>query len=98
MFAAKMLKMIFIFKRKILYFSASGSAFAFNPNNRRLYLVGTEEGKIFKCSSLYESKYLFTYDAHSMPVHKISYNRFVPSIFLSCSGDWTIKIWEDMRR
>lgn len=81
-----------------LPFAASGAAIAFHPTVKTIYLVGTEEGKIFKCSTLYGSKYIFTYVAHTMPIHKLSYNRFCPSIFLSCSADWTVKIWADMRR
>ncbi|KAL0278511.1 UNVERIFIED_CONTAM: hypothetical protein PYX00_000318 [Menopon gallinae] len=78
--------------------TASGTTITFHPLMKNIYMVGTEEGKIFKCSTLYRSKYIFTYEAHTMPIHKLSYNRFCPSIFLSCSSDWTVKIWADMRR
>jgi dynein intermediate chain 1 len=33
-----------------------------------------------------------------MPVYKVDYNKFYPDIFISCSADWTVKIWEDKRR
>lgn len=62
-----------------------------------MFLVGTEQGSIYKCSTEYSSMFLFKYDAHHMPVHKISYNLFYPDIFLSCSADWRVKIWEDMK-
>ncbi|XP_044009131.1 dynein intermediate chain 2, ciliary isoform X2 [Aphidius gifuensis] len=63
-----------------------------------LFLVGTEEGTIYKCNTAFSSVYMMTYDeAHHMPVYRIVFNNFNSSIFASCSGDWRIKIWEDNR-
>jgi hypothetical protein len=28
----------------------------------------------------------------------VDYNKFYPDIFISCSADWRVKIWEDTRR
>ncbi|TDG50683.1 hypothetical protein AWZ03_002987 [Drosophila navojoa] len=74
-----------------------GSCVQFHPTNTTVYLVGTEIGLIYKCSTLFSSKYLMTYDAHNMSVYRIDYNRFDTNIFVSCSGDWRVKVWEDMR-
>jgi dynein intermediate chain 1 len=62
-----------------------------------IFLVGTEEGRIYKCSTAYTSIFLATTDAHYMPVHQIDYNKYDASIYASCSGDWRVKIWEDNR-
>ncbi|KAE8745338.1 hypothetical protein FOCC_FOCC007886, partial [Frankliniella occidentalis] len=62
-----------------------------------VFLVGTEEGQVFKCSTEYTSMYLLSYSAHHMPVHRIHFNYFLPDIFITCSSDWRIKIWEDGR-
>ncbi|XP_068082083.1 dynein intermediate chain 2, ciliary-like [Anabrus simplex] len=75
-----------------------GTAFAFHPTQPLIFLVGTEEGTIYKCSTAYSSMFLKTYDAHQMPVHKIDYNKFYPEIFVSCSADWRVKVWDDSRR
>ncbi|EEB19823.1 dynein intermediate chain 1, axonemal, putative [Pediculus humanus corporis] len=75
----------------------SGCCITFHPTQPLIFLVGTEEGSIYKCSTAYSSTFLFKYDAHYMPVHKISYNSFYPDVFLSCSADWRIKIWEDSK-
>lgn len=75
-----------------------GTTIAFHPTESLIFLVGTEEGLIYKCSTAYSSMYLAAYEAHHMPVHKIDYNKFNPAIFLSCGADWRIKIWEDQRR
>ncbi|ALC41273.1 CG9313 [Drosophila busckii] len=74
-----------------------GSCLQFHPTNPGVYLVGTECGFIYKCSTAFSSKYLMTYHAHNMSVYRIDFNRFNVNIFVSCSGDWRVKVWEDMR-
>lgn len=76
---------------------ACGTAMEFHPKNSEIFLVGTEEGLIFKCSTAYSSKYLMTYQAHYLSVYRIDFNKYNSNIFASCSGDWRVKIWEDMR-
>lgn len=75
----------------------SATCMAFHPKDPLVFLVGTEEGLIYKCSTLYSSTYLFAYRAHHMPVYRLDFNSFNSDIFASCSGDWRIKIWEDQR-
>ncbi|GJQ66498.1 hypothetical protein Trydic_g4490 [Trypoxylus dichotomus] len=75
----------------------SASCIAFHPKQKLLYLVGTEMGMIYKCSTNYSSMYLMTYKAHHMPIYRIDFNKYNDDIFISCSGDWRIKIWEDNR-
>lgn len=74
-----------------------GSCVQFHPTDVNVFLVGTEVGLIYKCSTLFSSKYLMTYNAHNMSVYRIDFNRFDSNIFVSCSGDWRVKVWEDMR-
>lgn len=76
---------------------ASGTCMAFHPTNKEIFLVGTEEGLIFKCSTAYSSKYLMVYQAHYLSVHRMDFNKFNANIFISCSSDWLVKVWEDMR-
>jgi dynein intermediate chain 1 len=80
------------------YFTGCGTTITFHPTDCLIFLVGTEEGNIYKCSTAYASLYLTTYEAHHMPVYKVDYNKFYPDIFISCSADWRVKIWEDKRR
>ncbi|NP_001085877.1 dynein, axonemal, intermediate chain 1 L homeolog [Xenopus laevis] len=77
-----------------LQIHGSGTAFDFHWQIDYLYLVGTEEGKIHKCSKAYSSKFLDTYDAHNMAVDTVRWNPFHPKVFISCSSDWTVKIWQ----
>jgi WD40 repeat protein len=71
-----------------------GTSFDFNTHQDYLFIVGTEEGKIHKCSKLYSNQYLDTYDAHHMAVYTLRWNNFHPKIFISCSADWTVKVWD----
>eukprot|EP00112_Aurelia_sp_Birch-Aquarium-sp1_P015688 Seg350.19 transcript_id=Seg350.19/GoldUCD/mRNA.D3Y31 product="Dynein intermediate chain 2 ciliary" protein_id=Seg350.19/GoldUCD/D3Y31 len=71
-----------------------GTAFDFHKSIDYLFLVGTEEGKIHKCSKAYSTQYLNTYNAHNMAVYAVKWNPFHTKIFISCSADWTVKIWD----
>ncbi|XP_057303702.1 dynein intermediate chain 2, ciliary-like [Hydractinia symbiolongicarpus] len=73
---------------------ACGTAIDFHKTIDYLFIVGTEEGKIQKCSKAYSSKYLCSYDAHHMAVYAVRWNHFHSKIFISCSADWTVKIWD----
>jgi dynein intermediate chain 1 len=72
---------------------AGGCCFDFNKYSEHLFIVGTEEGKIHKCSKAYSGQYLETYQGHHMAVYGLKWNPFHPQVFLSCSADWTVKIW-----
>jgi len=73
---------------------ASGSCFDFNSQIDNVFVVGTEEGNIFKCSTAYNKQYLMSYEGHQMAIYCTKYNKFHPRIFLSASADWTIKLWD----
>jgi dynein intermediate chain 1 len=73
---------------------AGGCCFDFNLHNEHLFIVGTEEGKIHKCSKAYSGQYLETYQGHHMAVYALKWNPFHPRVFISCSADWTVKIWD----
>ncbi|KAG9277329.1 dynein axonemal intermediate chain 4 [Astyanax mexicanus] len=72
---------------------APGLCFDFHRNNSNIYLTGTGEGHIHKCSCSYNEQFLDTYKAHKGPVRKVTWSPFCPDVFLSCSADWTIQLW-----
>ncbi|EPQ08863.1 WD repeat-containing protein 78 [Myotis brandtii] len=45
---------------------APGMCFAFHPKDTNIYLAGTEEGHIHKCSCSYNEQYLDTYRGHKL--------------------------------
>ncbi|KAF4670515.1 WD repeat domain 78, partial [Perkinsus chesapeaki] len=57
------------------------------------YLVATEDGLLHRCSVNYNEQYLETYYGHAAAVYKVRCNPFWTPAFLSCSADWTIKLW-----
>uniref|UniRef100_A0A4W4EA91 Dynein axonemal intermediate chain 1 n=1 Tax=Electrophorus electricus TaxID=8005 RepID=A0A4W4EA91_ELEEL len=75
-------------------FLSCGTSLDFHKQIDYLFLVGTEEGKIHKCSKSYSSQFLETYVAHNMAVDAVKWNHFHPKVFMSCSSDWTVKIWD----
>lgn len=77
---------------------ASGCCFDFNRFHDDLFLVGTEEGSIYKCSKSYSGQYIESYKGHHMAVYTVSWNPFHEDIFISCSADWTVKLWDHKNR
>lgn len=60
----------------------------------RVSCAGTEDGHIHKCSTSYSEQYLESYSGHIGPVYALQWSPFAPNLFLSCSGDWTIRMWQ----
>eukprot|EP00831_Metopus_contortus_P047799 TRINITY_DN3871_c0_g2_i4.p1 TRINITY_DN3871_c0_g2~~TRINITY_DN3871_c0_g2_i4.p1 ORF type:complete len:767 (+),score=141.83 TRINITY_DN3871_c0_g2_i4:212-2302(+) len=76
---------------------AGGMCFSFNKFNDHLFLVGTEEGRIHLCSVDFSGDYLRSYRGHYLAVYAVKWNPYHPDVFLSCSADWTIKLWTKNR-
>lgn len=72
---------------------AHGLSFDFVTRDPSIYLVSTEDGIIHKCSVSYNEQYLETFTGHSAPVYKVRASPFCPNAFLSCGGDWMVKLW-----
>jgi WD40 repeat protein len=72
---------------------SGGMCIDFDRTDPKLYLVGTEDGLIKKCSTSYNEQCLETYYGHTGPVYRVRYNPFDRNTFLSCSADWTIRLW-----
>jgi dynein intermediate chain 1 len=81
-------------KEAFMFGLAGGMCFDFNKFNESLFLVGTEEGKIHLCSKAYSGQYLETYEGHYLAVYAVKWNTYHPRVFISCSADWTIKMWD----
>lgn len=79
---------------KEVKFLSSGTCFDFNAIDDNLFIVGTEEGKVLEYSKCYSNQLLTSYDAHFMPIYAIKWNSFYKRVFITCSADWTIKIWD----
>ncbi|XP_053739752.1 dynein axonemal intermediate chain 4 [Synchiropus splendidus] len=72
----------------------AGMCFNFHPSDSSVYLAGTWEGLIHKCSCSNNQQFLETYKKHFCPVNNVSWSPHSPDLFLSCSSDWTIQLWK----
>jgi len=80
-------------KEGIVFRKSSGFCIDFPRHDPSTYLVGTEDGLVHRCSTSYNEQYLDTYIGHSGPVYKVRSNPFLSQAFLTCSADWTMKLW-----
>ncbi|XP_038562176.1 dynein intermediate chain 4, axonemal-like [Micropterus salmoides] len=69
----------------------------FHPTDSSIYLAGTWEGPIHKCSFSNSEHFLDTYQKHFCPVNHVEWSPFCSDVFLSCSSDWTIQLWKQDR-
>ena len=60
-----------------------------------MYLAGAEDGHIYKCSTSYSEQYLEAYNGHIGPVYQVQWSPFRSDLFISCSADWSIKLWAE---
>lgn len=74
---------------------SSGLCFDFSWMDSTVYLAGTEEGHVHKCSVSYSEQYLYSYFGHMGPVYSVRWSPFLPSVFLSASADWTVRLWSE---
>ena len=72
---------------------SSGMGLDFKASDSNLYIAGTEDGHIHRCSCSYNEQFLATYNGHNGPVYKVTWSPFAGDVFLSASADWSIKIW-----
>ena len=72
---------------------ASGLSFEFLKGESSMYLATTEEGVIYRCSKSYTQQYLEIYSGHNGPIYKVRANPFLYDVFLTCSADWSCKLW-----
>ncbi|GAB1601613.1 WD repeat-containing protein 78-like [Argonauta hians] len=77
---------------------AAGTCFSFQPGIPNIYMVGTEDGHMHKCALSYSEQYLESYNAHTAPIYSINWSPFLPHVFLTCGGDWTVKLFYEDRQ
>eukprot|EP00398_MALV-I-01_sp_L67-1_P000572 gene572-462_t len=77
----------------IVFSKALGFSIDFPQHDPSTYLVGTEDGLVHRCSTSYNEQYLDTYYGHTAAVYKVRCNPFWSHSFLTCSEDWTMRLW-----
>lgn len=66
---------------------------AFRPDNEKVMLVGVDTGAVFQCTTADTVHALTRYPAHTAPVRQVLWNTYHTHVFVSCSVDWTVKVW-----
>ncbi|XP_051917432.1 dynein axonemal intermediate chain 4 isoform X1 [Hippocampus zosterae] len=72
-----------------------GLCLDFHPSDPTIYLAGTSEGVIHKCSVSNHHHYLALYQKHLCPVNQVQWSPFSHDVFLSGSADWTVQLWKE---
>ena len=79
----------FIFSLSYLHVPDSGRAISFKPDDDSTFLVGTDEGMVYLCTTQYSSRYLNTYPVSSILIRiggKISTGRPTTRLCTTSSG------------
>ncbi|XP_055602654.1 dynein axonemal intermediate chain 4 isoform X2 [Uranotaenia lowii] len=64
-----------------------------HPVKKDIYYVGTDEGCVHRCSINYPYQHIGVVQMHSGGIFCIEYSPWSPKVFLTCGGDWSIRIW-----
>ena len=80
------------------YFLDGVRCIAFKPGSDEIFVMGTDEGLIYKCTTEYYSKFLETYEGHDTPINNITWNTYITTIFASCASERLVKIWDENSR
>eukprot|EP01065_Artemidia_motanka_P052322 TRINITY_DN9422_c0_g1_i1.p1 TRINITY_DN9422_c0_g1~~TRINITY_DN9422_c0_g1_i1.p1 ORF type:complete len:852 (+),score=295.52 TRINITY_DN9422_c0_g1_i1:72-2627(+) len=74
---------------------SGGMCFDFNPSEPIQYIVGTEDGTVHKCNTTNQEQYIPPdYAGHNgEPVYRVRWSPFCHEYFLTCSADWTARLW-----
>jgi len=75
----------------------SGLCFDFSARDERIYIAGTEDGWVHRCSTSYSEQYLESYEGHMGPVYGLQWSPFRTDMFISASADWTLRLWAEGR-
>ncbi|MPC59882.1 Dynein intermediate chain 2, ciliary [Portunus trituberculatus] len=70
-----------------------GTCVAFRPDDEKEMLVGVDTGAVFQCTTIDTIHALTRYPAHTGPVRQVLWNSYHSHVFVSCSVDWTVKVW-----
>ncbi|KAJ8725889.1 hypothetical protein PYW08_004072 [Mythimna loreyi] len=66
-----------------------------HPSIEHIYLVGTDEGCIHRCSTHYLNQHMDVFRAHAGPVTDMCVSPFMDYLLASCGSDHAIRLWID---
>ncbi|KPI88915.1 dynein intermediate-chain-like protein [Leptomonas seymouri] len=77
---------------QMLLSELGGMSFDYSPIHDKA-VVGTQEGNLLLCTMKHNGQCVERYEGHSMAVYTTRWSPFHPDVFLTCSADWTVKLW-----
>jgi WD40 repeat protein len=83
-------------KTGMTFINTGGLSIDFPVEQSANYFASTEDGTVNRCSVSYSERSLYTYQGHTGPVYKVRCTPFWSDdcqIFLTCSYDWTVRVW-----
>lgn len=83
-------------KTGMTFINTGGLSIDFPIGQSANYFASTEDGTVNRCSVSYSERSLDTYTGHTGPVYKVRCSPFWSNdcqIFLTCSYDWTVRVW-----
>lgn len=80
-------------REALLARQSGGMCFDMNPEDPMLYVVGTEDGTISKCTKSKDDNSILDYSPHAEPVYRVRWSPFNSNYFLTCSADWTSRLY-----
>ncbi|KAJ8679971.1 hypothetical protein QAD02_015758 [Eretmocerus hayati] len=66
-----------------------------HPSQPGLYLLGTDEGCVLRCSTSQPHGHLGSFLAHDGPIYSLEFSPFCDKVLLSCGADWCSRVWAD---
>lgn len=81
-----------------LFRKASILSIDFPCDDPTSYVCGTEDGMLHLCSTNYSDAILDSFSAHAGPVYETQFSPFEPSLLLTASADWSVKLWSLSRK
>ena len=80
-------------QQRRMFTHTCGLSIDFSKRDPSIYFAATDDGTVHRCSTSYNEQYLDTFFGHHGPIYKVRCNPFVPEYFLTCSYDWTARLW-----
>lgn len=70
-----------------------GVCVAIKPEDESEILLGLDTGWVFQVSMSCPTFAVIHYPAHTASVRTLEWNAHHQKVFISCSLDWTVKVW-----
>lgn len=69
-----------------------GMSFDYSAHHDKA-VVGTQEGNLMLCTMTHNGQCVERYEGHCMAIYTTRWSPFHPDIFITCSADWTVRLW-----